>query len=160
MFECPWDDETWNQYLIHGTLEIRSSFWLKLCDQSLSINFRITEWLYVGRNLRDRLVPTPLPWAGLPTTKSGNRSGCPEPHPAWPWRPPRMEQLQPLWADSTSTLPFCEWKTYPWHRILISPPLVLNHFSLFYQRSHCMYNYIIYTNYWKVYVKAGLLGQK
>jgi len=28
----------------------------------------------------------PLPWAGLPPTSSG----CPGPHPTWPWAPPGM----------------------------------------------------------------------
>ena len=31
---------------------------------------------WVGRDLKDHLVPTPLPWAGLPTTKSGIYSGA------------------------------------------------------------------------------------
>jgi len=31
---------------------------------------------WVGRDLKDHLFPNPLLWAGLPTTKSGTRSGC------------------------------------------------------------------------------------
>jgi len=41
---------------------------------------------YIGRNLRDQLVPIPLLWAWLPTI----RSDCPGPHPTWPWMPPGM----------------------------------------------------------------------
>jgi len=35
----------------------------------------------VGRDLIDRLVPTPLPWAWVPST----RPGCSELYPTWPW---------------------------------------------------------------------------
>jgi len=35
---------------------------------------------WVEKDFNDHLVSTPLPWAGVPTT----RPGCPEPHPAWP----------------------------------------------------------------------------
>jgi len=35
---------------------------------------------WVEKDLKVHLVSTPLPWAGLPTT----RSGCLEPHPVWP----------------------------------------------------------------------------
>jgi len=41
---------------------------------------------WVEKNHNDHRVSTPLPWAGLPTT----RPGCPEPHPAWPSMPPGM----------------------------------------------------------------------
>ena len=50
----------------------------------------------VGRDFKDHLVPTSLLWAGLPTTKSPTSSGCPEPHPTWPWTPPGTGHLQPL----------------------------------------------------------------
>ena len=36
----------------------------------------------------------PLMWAALPPTSSG----CPGPHPIWPWRPPGMRHPQLLWA--------------------------------------------------------------
>ena len=36
--------------------------------------------VWVGRDLKDHLVPTPSPWAGTPST----RPGCSKPHPAWP----------------------------------------------------------------------------
>ena len=38
---------------------------------------------WVGRDLNGHLVPTFLPQAGLPPTKSGTRSACPGPHPTW-----------------------------------------------------------------------------
>lgn len=34
-----------------------------------------------GRDFRDHLIPTPLPWGGTPSTKPG----CSQPHPTWPW---------------------------------------------------------------------------
>jgi len=37
---------------------------------------------WVEKELKDHLVSTPLPWAGLPTT----RPGCPEPKCCWPWK--------------------------------------------------------------------------
>jgi len=37
--------------------------------------------VWVRRDLIDHLVPTPLPWAGTPST----RPGCSKPHPVWPW---------------------------------------------------------------------------
>jgi len=36
--------------------------------------------VWVGRDLKDHLVPTPLPWAGTPYT----RPGCSKPCPTWP----------------------------------------------------------------------------
>jgi len=40
--------------------------------------------IWIGRELTDHLVPTPLPWAGTPST----RPGCSKPCPAWPWTLP------------------------------------------------------------------------
>jgi len=37
--------------------------------------------VWVGRDLKDHLVPIPLPWAGTSST----RPGCSQLHPAWPW---------------------------------------------------------------------------
>ena len=37
------------------------------------------------------LVPNPLPWAELLTTKSGARSDCSGPHPTWPFYIPESE---------------------------------------------------------------------
>jgi len=39
---------------------------------------------WVEKDHNDHRVSTPLLWAGSLTT----RSGCPEPHPAWPWLHP------------------------------------------------------------------------
>jgi len=36
--------------------------------------------VWVGRDLKDHLLPAPLPWAGTPCT----RPGCSELHPTWP----------------------------------------------------------------------------
>ena len=49
------------------------------------------------------LISTPLPWAGLPTT----RPGCPEPHPALPWLPPGIGHLQP--NLSGQPVPVCHY---------------------------------------------------
>ena len=57
--------------------------------------------VWVGRDLKDHLVPPPLPWAGTPST----RPGCSKPHPTWPWTLPGMGHLQPLWATCSSTSP-------------------------------------------------------
>ena len=43
----------------------------------------------------------PLPRAGLPPTSSG----CPGPHPTWPWVPPGMGHSQPLYAVCASASP-------------------------------------------------------
>ena len=48
-----------------------------------------TEYSTEGFGLEGTSKPTfpqPLPWAGLPHTSSG----CPGPHPTWPWAPPGM----------------------------------------------------------------------
>ena len=59
---------------------------------------------WAEKDLKDHLASTPLQWAGLPTT----RSGCPEPHPAWPWMPPGMGHPQPPWATEVWKV-FEEW---------------------------------------------------
>ena len=46
--------------------------------------------VWVGSDITDHLVPTPLPWAGTPST----RPGCSKPHPTWPWTLPRRGQPQ------------------------------------------------------------------
>lgn len=35
---------------------------------------------WIGRGLKDDLIPTPLPWAGAPSVTPG----CSKPHPVWP----------------------------------------------------------------------------
>lgn len=57
---------------------------------------------WVGRDLRDHLIPTPLLWAGLPTS----RWDCTGSHPAWLCTPPVMGHSQLLWwtCSKLSTL--------------------------------------------------------
>jgi len=51
--------------------------------------------VWVGRELRDHLVPTPLPQSGTPPT----RPGCSKPHPTWSWTLPGRGHPQLHWAD-------------------------------------------------------------
>lgn len=37
--------------------------------------------VWVGRDLKNHLVPAPMPWAGIPSIKSIFS----KPHPTWPW---------------------------------------------------------------------------
>jgi len=55
--------------------------------------------VWVGRDLIDHPVPTPLPWAGTPST----RPGYSELHPTWPGR----GQPQLLWATWSSAWNSC-----------------------------------------------------
>jgi len=57
--------------------------------------------VWVGRDLKDHLVPTPPPWAGTPST----RPGCSELHPAWPWTLPGRGHPQLLRAIYSSASP-------------------------------------------------------
>jgi len=57
--------------------------------------------VWVGRDLKDHLVPTPLPWAGAPST----RPGCSELHSNWPWTLPGRGHPQLLWATRASASP-------------------------------------------------------
>jgi len=57
--------------------------------------------VWVGRDLKDHLLPTPLPWAGTPCT----RPGCSEPHPTWPWALSGKGQPQLLRATYYSVSP-------------------------------------------------------
>jgi len=54
--------------------------------------------------LKDKPVPTTLPLEEPPPTSSG----CPGPHPMWPWTPPGMEHPQLLWAACARASPSCE----------------------------------------------------
>jgi len=54
--------------------------------------------VWVGRDLIDHLVPTPLLWAGTPST----RPDCSEPHPTWPWALLGRGHPQLLWATCSS----------------------------------------------------------
>jgi len=51
---------------------------------------------WVGRDFKDDLIPTLPPWEGLTNSKTGTKSGCPGPHPAWPQIPPGMGHSQLL----------------------------------------------------------------
>jgi len=57
--------------------------------------------VWIGRDLKDHLVPTLLPWAGTPST----RPGCSDLHPTWPWTLPGRGQPKLLWAACASASP-------------------------------------------------------
>jgi len=44
--------------------------------------------VWIGRDLKDHLVATPLPSSGTPST----RPGCSKLHPTWPWTLPGRGQ--------------------------------------------------------------------
>ena len=73
---------------------------------------------WVGRDLKDRESPDPLPEAGPPTSISNTRPGCPGPHPTWPWTPPGMGHPQPLWAACSSTSPLSCYRKKTWENTL------------------------------------------
>lgn len=54
--------------------------------------------VWVGRNHKDHLCPTPLPWAGT----FSSRPGCSKPHPGSPWTLPGISQITPMVAKSQS----------------------------------------------------------
>lgn len=65
---------------------------IEVCPDGVTINFLLfLTWIivesqnrrkiWVGKDLKDLLVPTPLLQAGISPT----RSGCPWLHPTWPW---------------------------------------------------------------------------
>ena len=70
-------------------------------------------WNKVGRDAKDHQIPTLLPQAGPPTSRSGTRPSCPGPHPIWPRTPIGTEYQQPLWAACSSTSPFSLWRASP-----------------------------------------------
>jgi len=57
--------------------------------------------VWVGRDLKDHLVLTPLPWAGTSST----RPGCSELHSTGPSTLPARGHPQLLWAISSSASP-------------------------------------------------------
>ena len=81
-----------------GTGRDHSLIIIKGKTDSTSQNDRM---VWVGRDLKDHLVPTPLPWTGTPST----RPGCPKPHPTWPWTLPGRGRPQLLWATCSSASP-------------------------------------------------------
>jgi len=64
--------------------------------------------VWVGKDLKDHLVTTPLPWAWTSST----RPGCSELHPACPWTLPGRGHLQLLWATCSSVAPPSWWRIY------------------------------------------------
>jgi len=56
---------------------------------------------WVGTDLTDHLVPTPLPWAGTPSTTPC----CSKPQPTWPLTLPGRGHPQLLWETSFSASP-------------------------------------------------------
>lgn len=71
---------------------------LLIFPYQLSWNHRMA---WVGRNLKDHLVSTPLRWTGTPFT----RPGCSGPHPTCPWTLPEMGHPQFLWAPCSDVSP-------------------------------------------------------
>jgi len=62
----------------------------EMCNSFLeSWNHRL---VWIGRDRKDRLVPTHSPWAGTPCT----RPGCSKPHPSWLWELPGRDHPQLL----------------------------------------------------------------
>jgi len=55
-------------------------------DCAILIELQDLRMVWVGRHLKDHLVPTPLPWTGTPSTTSGYSQS----HPAWPSTLPGM----------------------------------------------------------------------
>jgi len=51
--------------------------------------------VWVGGELKDHLVPHPLPWEGTSSTRPGFSKPC----PTWPWTLPGMRHPQLLWAE-------------------------------------------------------------
>lgn len=67
-------------------------WWLQL-PQILD-NFISHRMAQVGGGLKDHLVATAVPWAGLPASTIR----LPRAPSAWPWMTPEMGHSQPLWA--------------------------------------------------------------
>ena len=80
---------------------------------------------WVEKDYNAHLVSTHLLCAGLPTI----RTGCPEPHPAWPWMPPGMGHPQPPWATCSSVSPPSEEKTSI-YLLLCSHYYIVHHITL------------------------------
>lgn len=64
------------------------------CDRSIiallpgCVYWKNRRMVWIGREFKDHLVPTPLPWTG----KSSARPGWSKPCPTWPWTLPEIEQ--------------------------------------------------------------------
>ena len=99
-----------------------------------SQNHRIIEWLGLEGTPTIIKFQLPLSQAGPLPSRSGTRTGCPEPHPTWSWTLPGTEHPQTLWAACSSTSPLllqdtngsaCHPICYDtrWHRWASFPPL-------------------------------------
>lgn len=56
--------------------------------------------VWIEKDLRGHLIPTPRSWTGIPSTWSAFLG----PHPACSWTLPGMKHLQPLWATSSEAV--------------------------------------------------------
>ena len=73
--------------------------------------------VWVGKDPKDHLVSIPLPWKGLPSTKSG----YPGPYPTPPWMPPGMGHPQLLWAACASASSLSQWRISSLYLIWMYP---------------------------------------
>ena len=74
-----------------GTQSYGKNMWRVLTESTWKCCTRRDQWtwfkpqnhrmVWVGRDLTDELVPSPLPWAGTLST----RARCSKPRPTWPW---------------------------------------------------------------------------
>jgi len=83
---------------------------------------------WVGRIMK--LNSPPL--AGLPTSRTATRPGCPGPHPTWPWTPPEMGHPQPLWATCSIYFPLALKTTISISMLLkaVEGSLIFKHISM------------------------------
>jgi len=66
--------------------------------------------IWIGRDLKHHLGPSPQPREGTPST----RSGCSKPLPSWPWTLPGRGQPQLRWATCASASPPWQWRKWFW----------------------------------------------
>lgn len=80
----------------HGITQCQRKFIFRTgADWSLhNVELQNHRMVWAGSDLKDYLVATPLPWAGMPLA----RQGCPESHLTWPWIRPWMGNSQLRWA--------------------------------------------------------------
>ena len=82
----------------------------KLLRQLLWNHRSMESWnhrmVWVARDIKEYLVPAPLPWAGT----SSSRPGCSKLRPTWPGTLPERGQPQLLWATCFSISPPSWWR--------------------------------------------------
>jgi len=61
----------------------------------------VSRMVWIGRDLKDHLFPTPIPWAGTTSTTPG----CSKSHPTWPSTLRGIRQPQLLWETSSNASP-------------------------------------------------------